>query len=782
MDLAVIGGGPGGLYFALLAKKAFSEARVQVYERNRADDTYGFGVVFSDETLGGLEEADAASYAAIAGRFRRWQAIETFVGGERVVSTGHGFAALERRELLLVLEERCRELGVELRFEHEVESVEALGDADLIVAADGVNSRVREQLANHIQPTVAWGACRFCWLGAEIDLDAFTFHFKQTEHGLFQVHAYPYAEGLATWIVECSQEAWRRAGLEEASEECTVAFCRETFAEELGGARLLANRSIWRRFPTVRCKEWVAGNVVLLGDAAHTAHFSVGSGTKLAMEDAIALVQALATDPPEAAGLRAGGRTAAGRGAGRFRSSDGTASHPPKARSMERALSVYQEARYVDVLKLQKAAETSRTWFENAPRYLDQPPLQFTFNLMTRSKRITYDELSARDPELAARVNAAYPEWVERPRPATPRPPMFTPLSLRGLTLPNRVMVSPMCQYSAEDGMPDDWHLVHLGSRALGGAGLLMTEMTDVEPEGRITYGCTGLWNEAQTAAWRRIVAFAKGHSRAAVGIQLAHAGRKGSVFHPWEGDDVPLTENDGAWQTLAPSAIPFKAGWHTPKAMDRSDMDRVVAAFERATHLARQAGFDLIELHMAHGYLLSQFLSPLANRRTDAYGGSLAKRMRFPLEVFAAVRAAWPEEKPLLVRLTGSDWMPDDSGMTPDDAVEVARALRDAGCDLIDVSSGGNVPDAPIVFGRMYQTPFAEKIRYEAGIPVATVGALLGADHANTVLAAGRADLAVMARPHLRDPYLTLMAAERYGLEDPPWPPQYILGRPPRG
>lgn len=750
MNLAVIGGGPGGLYFALLAKKAFPEARVRVYERNRADDTYGFGVVFSDETLGGLEEADAASYAAVESRFRRWQSIETFVGGERVVSTGHGFAALERRELLLVLEERCRELGVELQFEHEVESVEALGDADLIVAADGVNSRVREQLADHFHPTVEWGACRFCWLGAEIDLDAFTFHFKQTEHGHFQVHAYPYAEGLATWIVECSQEAWRRAGLEDASEECTVAFCRETFAEELGGARLLANRSIWRRFPTVRCKEWVAGNVVLLGDAAHTAHFSVGSGTKLAMEDAIALVRALREVPAEAV-------------------------------SMGGALAAYQDARYVDVLKLQKAAETSRSWFENAPRYLEQPPLQFTFNLMTRSKRITYDELTDRDPELVARVNAVYPEWVGYPRPASPQPPMFTPLSLRGLTLPNRIMVSPMCQYSAEEGMPNDWHLVHLGTRALGGAGLVMTEMTDVEPEGRITYACTGLWNDEHAAAWRRIVEFAKAHSQAAIGIQLAHAGRKGSVFHPWEGDDVPLAASDGAWQTLAPSAIPFKPGWHTPKEMDRADMDRVVAAFERAARLAQKAGFDLMELHLAHGYLLSQFLSPLANRRTDAYGGSLVKRMRFPLEVFAAVRAAWPEEKPLLVRLTGSDWMPDDSGMTPDDAVEVARALRDAGCDLIDVSSGGNVSDAPIVFGRMYQTPFAEKIRYEAGIPVATVGALLGADHANTVLAAGRADLAVMARPHLRDPYLTLMAAERYGLEDPPWPPQYLLGRPPR-
>jgi anthraniloyl-CoA monooxygenase len=748
MRILSVGGGPAGLYFAILMKKALPDVEVDVVERNRADDTFGWGVVFSDETLGNFESADPETYAKICSRFRYWRNIETFVHGEKVVSTGHGFAALSRRELLLILQARARDLGARLRFEEEIESTEAFAGYDLVLGADGVNSWVRDQFPESFEPQLDRGRCRFSWLGADLPLDAFTFIFKESAHGLFQVHAYPFEAGRATWIVECREEVWERAGLAAATEEETVDFCEDLFADFLDGHRLLSNRSIWRTFPTVRCASWVHENVVLLGDAAHTAHFSIGSGTKMAMEDAAALVEA-------------------------FQEHDlGTPA---------RALAAFEDARRVEVLKLQKAAQTSLEWFENSARYLGQSPLQFTFNLMTRSKRVTYDTLRERDPALVRRVDSAYPDWVKGPCSQPPQPPMFTPFESRGLTLANRIVVSPMCQYSAADGVPNDWHLVHLGSRAIGGAGLVMTEMSDVEPEGRITYRCAGMWNDEQMEAWERIVTFVHQRSQAAIGMQLAHAGRKASMRYSWDGSTTPLDVKEGAWQAYAPSAIPFRAGWPVPKAMDRKDMDRVIAAFEGAARRAEKGGFDLVELHMAHGYLLSEFLTPLCNRRTDAYGGDLKRRMRFPLEVFEAVRAVWPDEKPVLVRLTGSDWFTDGSGMTPDDAVEVARALKEAGCDLIDVSSGGNVPDSPVVFGRMYQVPFADKIRYEAQIPVATVGGLLGPDHANTVLAAGRADLAVLARPHLRDPYLTLHAAEDYGIDDPPWPDQYLRGRPPR-
>ncbi len=747
MRIACLGGGPAGLTFALLVKKTHPQAQVSVVERNRADDTFGWGVVFSDETLGNFERADPATYRAITASFRHWRTIETYVKGECVRSTGHGFAALSRQRLLLLLQERCREVGVELEFEREVGSLEAFAEADLVVGADGANSFVRQELAERFRPRLDWGQCKFCWLGTDKTLPAFTFIFQETPHGLFQVHAYPFDGELSTWIVECREEVWRRAGLADASEADTVAFCEDLFAPYLHGHRLLSNRSLWRSFPTITCERWVDGNVVLLGDAAHTAHFSIGSGTKLAMEDAIALAAACERLGPG---------------------------------DLPVALTAYEEERRLEIARFQRAAQVSLEWFENSARYLVQDPLQFTFNLLTRSHRITYENLRERDPELVTSVDR---QFAARAIPTgggeTPRPPIFTPLVLRGVELANRVVVSPMCQYSAVDGTVGDWHLVHLGSRAIGGAGLVMTEMTDVEAEGRITFDCAGLYTAEHAAAWRRIVDFVHRRSGARIGIQLAHAGRKGSVRHPWQGEDEPLAPAEGAWETLAPSALPFRPHWPAPKAMDRADMDRVVAAFVRAAGLAREAGFDLLELHFAHGYLLSSFLSPLTNRRTDAYGGELERRMRFPLEVFAAARAAWPQERPILVRLSASDWMPDGAGMTPEDAVVVARALRAEGCDAIDVSSAGNVPDSPVAYGRMYQVPFAEQIRFEAGIPVAAVGGLFGADHANTVVGAGRADLAVMARAHLRDPYLTLHAAERYELWDQPWPPQYEPAKP---
>ncbi len=748
MRIVCIGGGPAGLYFSLLMKKAFPSVEITVMERNRHDDTFGWGVVFSDETLASFEAADPESWQAIRESFRYWRNIEIYFKGARTVSSGHGFAALPRTQLLMILQRRCIELGVELRFEMAADDLEQFAEADLLVGSDGVKSLVRETYAQYFQPRIDWRKCKFCWLGSDKRLDAFTFIFEESEYGLFQVHAYPFEELSSTWIIECREEVWRRAGLDEASEYDTIAFCEKLFAKHLDGHRLLSNRSVWRTFPTVRCRTWHHRNVVLLGDAAHTAHFSIGSGTKLAMEDSVALVE-------------------------QFRE-HGTGDVPTVLKS-------YEDARWVDILKLQKAAQTSREWFEHSVRYMDQEPIQLTFNLMTRSKRITYDELERRDPDLIDQVN----DWfrVEAGAPLTSDgnapPPIFTPFEMRGLRLENRIVVSPMCQYSAKDGTPGDWHLVHLGSRAIGGAGLVITEMTDVLPEGRITHGCAGMYAPEHVDAWRRIVDFVRSNSHAKIAMQLAHAGRKGSMHLPWEHPDSPLRPEEGSWQTVAPSPIAFLPNWPAPKKMEREDMDRVIGAFVHSAQLAEEAGFDMLELHMAHGYLLSSFVSPLSNRRRDEYGGGLENRMRFPLEVFRAVRASWPDDKPIAVRISASDWMADGSGVGPEDSVLVALYLQEAGCDLVDVSSGGNSPLSEPEYGRMYQVPFAEQIRFGAGIPVAAVGALQGADHANTVLAAGRADLAVMARAHLRDAYLTLHAAEKYSFWDQHWPDQYLAAKP---
>ena len=744
MKIACLGGGPAGLYFAILMKKAFPEAAIVVHERNKADDTFGFGVVFSDETLGNFEAADEPTYREIRRLFRYWGDIETHLGDEVVRSTGHGFCGMSRRRLLQVFHARCRELGVELRFESDVVD-DSTVQADLVVACDGINSAVRARHADHFQPSLDWRKCKFTWLGTTLPMDAFTFWFERTEFGVFQVHAYPFEEGLGTFIVECTEEAWRAAGLDKADEAATIAFCERVFARKLGGHKLVANRSIWRTFPTVRCGAWTKGNLVLIGDAAHTAHFSIGSGTKLAMEDAIALRDAF---------VRHG------------------------VQDVPATLAKYEEERKTEVLKLQKAAQTSLEWFENSARYMDQDPVEFTFNLMTRSKRITYENLRKRDPELVRRATERYARARGRATAAgraTP-PPAFVPLAIRGIELANRIVVSPMCQYSAHEGVPGDWHLVHLGSRAIGGAGLVLAEATSVSSDGRITPGCTGLWNDAQRDAWKRIVDFVHASSGAKLGIQLGHAGRKASCSTPWEGD-APLVDAR-AWPTIGPSADAFKEGWHVPKAMTRSDMDRVRDDFVAATRRALAAGFDLVELHAAHGYLLSSFLSPLSNKRLDEHGGSLANRMRYPLEVVEAVRAAWPADKPLFVRISASDWLDAEGGFTCDDAVVLARELKLRGVDCVDVSSAGNSPRSRIDFGRMYQVPFADAIRHGAGVLVQCVGAVQGIDHANTVLAAGRADLVAMARPHLADPYLALHAAAEAGHEVP-WPRQYLAAKP---
>jgi anthraniloyl-CoA monooxygenase len=747
MKIACIGGGPGGLFTALLIKKNMPELEVHVHERNRVDDTFGWGVVFSDDTMDGFEQADPQTIAAIRQKFAYWDDIETYYGGTCVRSTGHGFCGLGRRDLLRILADRCLDLGVVLNLETEVDPA-ALPEADLIVASDGINSRIRDHFKDAFRPSMDWGKCKFIWLGTDLALDAFTFHFKENEHGLFQVHAYPYQQGeepISTWIVECHEDVWANTGLGLEDEEASVAYLGELFKEELQGHKLLTNRSHWRTFPTVACESWHHKNIVLIGDAAHTANFSIGSGTKLAMEDAMALVDAL---------------------------------REHKDAGMTKVLEHYEGARRITSLKVQRAAQVSLEWFEHSARYMKQHPLQFSFNLLTRSKRVTYDNLALRDPKLVADVTQWWAEDQGAPKTSTggvPEP-IFVPLKLRELTLNGRMVVSPMCQYSAEAGTPNDWHLVHLGSMATGGAALIMAEATAIEATGRISPGCTGIYTDEHTAAWKRIVQFTHANSGSKIGMQLSHAGRKASCSRPWEGD-APLKGAE-AWPTIGPSANGFRETWPKPRAMDRADMDRIIDLHVEATGRALEAGFDLLELHMAHGYLLSSFLSPASNQRTDEYGGSLENRMRFPLEVHDAVRQAWPQDKPLSVRISATDWM-ETGGMTVEDSVVFARALGQRGCDLIDVSSGGNTPLSKIDYGRMYQVPFAEQIKFETGLPVMAVGAIQGWDHANTVLAAGRADLCALARPHLIDPHITQRAAVAYNYPDLPWPKPYLATKP---
>lgn len=743
MRIHIIGGGPAGLYLAILLAKRDPSHDIRVFERNAPDDTFGWGVVFSDETLGNLEEADRESYEAIARAFSYWDAIDIHYRGERVRSRGHGFCGLARKKLLDILQERARGLGVEITFHTEVDDIASMRDCDLLVGADGVSSKVRAAYPDAFRPHTDERSCRYMWLGCKQRFEAFTFSFRENEHGVFQIHAYQFDAETSTVIVECDETSWRNAGLDTASTEESIAYCQRLFAEELGGHRLLPNRSRWVQFPTLTLERWHFDNVVLIGDAAHTAHFSVGSGTKLALEDSIALAEALAGEGP-----------------------------------LEAKLERYEEERRPWVGKTQKSAQQSLEWFENVRRYFTFEPMQLAFSLLTRSRRITHENLRVRDPELIERADRWYLAHRGEPLPAAgerPTTPMFTPFSLRSLRLENRVVVSPMCMYSAKDGVPDEWHLVHLGSRAIGGAGLVFTEMTDVSPHGRITPGCTGLWNEAQAAAWKRIVDFVHARSVAKIGVQLGHAGRKGSTKVPWEGYDEPL--DAGNWPVMAPSPIPFRPRMQVPRPMTRADMEEVLRQFVRSTELALEAGFDLMELHLAHGYLLSSFLTPLSNQREDEYGGSLENRMRYPLEVFDAVRAAWPVDKPMSVRISATDWV--EGGFTDDDAVVLCRALKARGADIIDVSTGQTSADAAPVYGRMYQAPFADRIRNEVDIPTLTVGNVTSADQLNTILLAGRADLVALARPHLKDPYFTLRAAEELEQWNVHYPEPYFLAKP---
>lgn len=743
MRIACIGGGPAGLYFAILMKKADPTHDITVYERNRPDDTFGWGVVFSDATLGNFQLADPESYEEITRNFHHWDDCDVFFKGRKITSGGHGYCGIGRKKLLNILQARAEALGVKLVYEREVEDDAEFADCDLIVASDGVHSKVRNKYAAHFQPDIDVRKCRYIWLGTHLKLNAFTFITEPSEWGWFQVHAYQFDRDTSTFIVECREETWQAAGLDKLDQAGSIAFCEKLFEKHLEGNRLMSNArhlrgSAWLNFNRVLCRKWHHRNIVLIGDAAHTAHFSIGSGTKLAMEDAIALSKTLNAHPGD----------------------------------VEQALALYQEEREIEALRLQSSARNRMEWFENVARYAHLEPEQFAYTLLTGSQRIGHENLRLRD--------RAYVESVERwfaqksGLPPQPRPPMFTPFRLRGLTLKNRVVVSPMAMYSCRDGLPSDFLLVHLGARALGGAGLVMTEMTCVAPEARITPGCAGLWNDGQAQAWRRIVDFVHQNSDAAIGLQLGHAGPKGSTQVGWEAIDEPLPE--GNWPLMAASAIPYGPQNQVPRAMTRADMDAVREQFVAAAKRGAAAGFDLLELHCAHGYLLSSFLCPLTNRRTDEYGGSLDNRLRYPLEVFRALRAVWPEDRPMTVRISAHDWAP--GGNTPEDAVAMARAFQAAGADMIDVSSGQTTREAQPVYGRMYQTPFSDQIRNETGIATIAVGNIFEADHVNSIIAAGRADLCAIARPHLADPAWTLHAAAQLGYGEAAWPKQYLTGK----
>ena len=738
-----IGGGPAGLYAAILFRQALPSVAVEVIERNRPDDTFGWGVVFSDQTMAGFRALDPPSHDAIVGSFRHWDDIDVYHRGERIRSTGHGFCGIGRRRLLNILQERAAELGVTQRFETEVDPEQLSAEADLVIAADGVNSRLRKRYAATFKPDIEVGRCRYIWLGTTKLFEAFTFAFEKTEHGWFQIHAYQFSDELSTVIVETREETWLAHGLDRSSTAESIEFCERLFAEYLDGHRLMSNAahlrgSAWLNFNRVLCDRWYHDNLVLIGDAAHTAHFSIGSGTKLAMEDAASLVR-----------------------------------HVAGSASVAEGLARYQAERSVEALKLQNAARNRMQWFEDAARHAELEPWQFTYSLLTGSQRIGHANLAVRDPRYVADVERRLSSAFDVPEP---RPPMFLPLQLRGVTLANRVVVSPMAQYSAADGIPDDWHLMHYGSRAVGGAGLVLTEMTCISPDGRITPGCTGLWNTTQRDAWRRIVEFVHTNSTAHIGVQIGHAGRKGSTQLGWERMDHPL--ESGNWPLVAPSALPYLDGISAlPRAMTRDDMQQITQQFVQATQLAAQAGFDLLELHMAHGYLLASFISPLTNRRTDEYGGSIDGRARFPLEVLRAVRAAWPHDRPLSVRISACDWA--DGGLGENDLLRFAVQLRDAGVDLLDVSTGQTVPWQKPVYGRMWQTPFADLLRGVTGLRVIAVGNIHEADQVNTIVAAGRADLCAIGRPHLVDAAWTQRAAaeQRYAAQH--WPVQYRSGRP---
>ncbi|APG47613.1 bifunctional salicylyl-CoA 5-hydroxylase/oxidoreductase [Phaeobacter porticola] len=748
MKIACLGGGPAGLYFAISTKLRQPDAEITVFERNKPDDTFGWGVVLSDDALDNLSRNDPVSAGQIRDKFAYWDDIAVVHGGARTVSGGHGFAGIGRKAMLVILQDRARELGIDLQFETNVGPAASYqGDYDLVVACDGLNSAVRSEFAEHFKPNVDVRPCKFIWLGTKQKFDdAFTFIFEKTQHGWMWIHAYQFDADTATVIVECSAETWNNWGFEGMSKDKILRTCEEIFVDHLDGNALISNAdhlrgsAVWINFPRVLCETWYHQNVVLLGDASATAHFSIGSGTRLAFDSAIALAEFISTEP-----------------------------------SLERAFARYQEERRLDVLRLQSAARNSLEWFEDVERYLDMDPVQFNYSLLTRSQRISHENLRLRDADWLASAEKWFQMRAGVSHDAPVRAPMFAPYRLRDMALKNRIVVSPMAQYKAKNGSPTDWHLIHYGERAKGGAGLVYTEMTCVSAEGRITLGCPGLYAPEHEAAWARLTDFVHAETEAKICCQIGHSGRKGSTQLGWETMDAPLL--DGNWPTVSASAIAWSPDNPAPREITRDEMAAIKAEFVAAAQMADRAGFDMVELHAAHGYLISSFISPKSNIRDDAYGGSLENRLRYPLEVFEAMRAVWPAQKPMSVRISATDWVAED-GVTPEEAVEIAQAFTAVGADIIDVSAGQTSVEAKPVYGRMFQTPFSDRIRNDAGIATMAVGNIYEADHANSILMAGRADLVCIGRPHLADPYWTLHEATRVGDRDAEWPLPYQAGR----
>ncbi|HEX8574360.1 MAG TPA: bifunctional salicylyl-CoA 5-hydroxylase/oxidoreductase [Allosphingosinicella sp.] len=747
MRIACLGGGPAGLYFAISMKLRDPAHEIDLFERNRADDTFGWGVVFSDQTVENLIANDPASGATIRDEFAHWDDIEVHIHGETVRSSGHGFIGIGRKRLLNILQDRARELGVRLHFEHEASAdLDSYAGYDLVIAADGANSRIRTAHSEHFGVDVQVRKNKFFWFGTHQVFEAFTFAFEETGAGWIWAHAYRFDDDLSTFIVEMAPDTWAGLGLDRMDQPEAIALCERIFAKYLGGRALMSNAAhlrgpeAWLQFRRIICERWSHRNLILIGDAAHTAHFSIGSGTKLALEDAIKLAEVL-----NRRGL-----------------------------SRDRALDEYREERQIEVLKLQNSARNSTEWFETLERYLHFEPIQFAYSLLTRSQRVSHENLRLRDKPWLEGVERWFQSKALGVPVNDPAPPMFAPYRLRGLSLANRVVVSPMAMYSARDGVPNDFHLVHYGTRAQGGAGLVYTEMTCVSEEGRITPGCAGMYSREHVEAWRRIVDFVHSETPAKFCLQLGHSGPKGSTKVGWEGYDVPL--DAGNWPLMAASDVPWSPANQVPRPMSRTDMDKVRDEFVAAVRMGIEAGFDMVELHAAHGYLLSSFITPLTNKRSDEYGGSLENRLRFPLEVFRAIREAWPAERPMSVRISANDWM-GDLGVTPDEAVLIGRAFAEAGADLIDVSAGQTWADCAPVYGRMFQTPFADQIRNEGRISTMAVGNIYETDHVNSILAAGRADLVALARPHLVDPMWTLRAAAAHDYRGVHVPPQYLGG-----
>ena len=747
MKIACVGAGPAGLYFAITMKLRDPAHEIDVFERNPPGVTFGWGVVFSDLTVDNITRNDPVSAKILTDEFAHWDDIDVHFKGETVTSGGHGFIGIGRKRLLEILQDRARGLGARLHFEAECDPADPKWrQYDLVIASDGINSRFRDAEPEAFGVDVDERRNKFVWLGTGKVFDAFTFAFEESEHGWIWAHAYRFAEDCSTFIVECSEATWKSFGFDRMDQSEAITVCEKLFVKYLGGHRLISNAAhlrgsaAWLNFRRIKCERWSSGNVILLGDAAHTAHFSIGSGTKLALEDAIKLADVL---------------------------------NRPGV-SLQAALDEYQSERSLEVLKLQNSARNSTEWFETLERYTHFEPLQFAYSLLTRSQRISHENLRLRDREWLETVERWFWKRATEGRSNKTAPPMFAPFKLREMQVENRITVSPMAMYSAADGVPNDFHFVHYGERAIGGAGLLFTEMTCVSPEGRISPGCTGMWNADQLAAWKRIVDFVHANSKAKICLQLGHSGGKGSTKLGWEGNDVPL--ESGNWQVMSASDVPWSPINQVPKPMTRADMEAVREQFVTAVRMGLEAGFDMIELHAAHGYLLSSFITPLQNRRTDEYGGSLDNRLRYPLEVFAAMRAAWPSDRPMSIRISATDWAGED-GITPEESVLIGEAFAREGADLIDVSAGQTWAEQQPVYGRMFQTPFSDRIRNEGRLATMAVGNIYEPDHANSILAAGRADLVALARPHLVDPFWTIRAAAQLDYRDIAIPPQYLNG-----